>query len=312
MPGEIDAARVSDDTTHLSPTAPGTGSPTVLIGGRPAWRTVLDTHICPATTPTPHGPEKVYLGSTTVLINDQMACRMGDILQGLGPPNLIFSGEPTVIIGDLGFGMANPKLKSSFATACRSLLMDWDTYTVPERLDRIQTALHAVLPAGMPPLLVEENFLLQARFFGQFCFQDWAIHINPSLLNGGMDEDRMARLVNTAYHEARHGEQWWTVAQHRAAQGESSQQIESRMQVPTDVADAAVNHSASQGTSEGAMGKTVYISVYGFRGVYRAGVLKRLNTTEGYTQYRALPEEEDAWRHGDDAEILFRVQMRAP
>jgi hypothetical protein len=80
------------------------------------------------------------------------------------------------------------------------------------------------------------------------------------------------------------------------------------MQVPTDVADAAVNHSAFQGTSEGAMGKTVFISVYGFRGTYRAGVLKRLKSPDGYAQYRALPEEEDAWRHGDDAEVFFRTQ----
>ena len=32
------AARLSDMTAHGSPLAPGIGSPTVLIGGLPAWR----------------------------------------------------------------------------------------------------------------------------------------------------------------------------------------------------------------------------------------------------------------------------------
>lgn len=39
------------------------------------------------------------MGSTTVFINKMPACRMGDTLQGAGPPNTIAKGCPTVIIG---------------------------------------------------------------------------------------------------------------------------------------------------------------------------------------------------------------------
>jgi uncharacterized Zn-binding protein involved in type VI secretion len=44
------------------------------------------------------------MGSTTVFINAQMACRMGDIVvevpgAALGPVNPIIMGCPTVIIG---------------------------------------------------------------------------------------------------------------------------------------------------------------------------------------------------------------------
>src|SRR5690242_10660261 len=100
------AARVLDLTTHLAPAMPGTGSPNVFIGGQPAWRTMIDIHTCAIPIappfPAPHGPEICYLGSTTVLVNFQMACRMLDILQGLGPPNPFMIGMVTVEIGDVG------------------------------------------------------------------------------------------------------------------------------------------------------------------------------------------------------------------
>ena len=42
------AARVTDLTTHGSPLSPGPGSPDTIIGGLPAWRTIVDQHACPA------------------------------------------------------------------------------------------------------------------------------------------------------------------------------------------------------------------------------------------------------------------------
>jgi uncharacterized Zn-binding protein involved in type VI secretion len=60
-----------------------------------------DIHACVTPSPVPpHGPGVVVDGSTTVLINNMPACRMGDtIIEPLGPPNKIVKGEMTVIIG---------------------------------------------------------------------------------------------------------------------------------------------------------------------------------------------------------------------
>jgi hypothetical protein len=49
------------------------------------------------------------MGSPTVLINNMMACRQGDIVVekpglALGPVNPILMGEPTVQIGEVGMG----------------------------------------------------------------------------------------------------------------------------------------------------------------------------------------------------------------
>lgn len=60
-----------------------------------------DKHVCATPLPIPpHGQGVVINGSKTVLINGLPACRMGDqILEALGPPNVITGGCPTVLIG---------------------------------------------------------------------------------------------------------------------------------------------------------------------------------------------------------------------
>jgi uncharacterized Zn-binding protein involved in type VI secretion len=76
-----------------------------------AWRVNDDTHLCaipiapPA--PAPHADEKCVLGSMTVMINKKMACRMGDMLIGKGPPSAFAKGEMSVLIGDIPFGLAS-------------------------------------------------------------------------------------------------------------------------------------------------------------------------------------------------------------
>jgi uncharacterized Zn-binding protein involved in type VI secretion len=94
------AARLGDLTSHAStPLGPGPGSSNVLIGSQPAWRALCDSHLCPLSTPNPHGVGVVLMGSTTVYINSFPAVRQGDQVIEAGPPNAILMGMPTVIIG---------------------------------------------------------------------------------------------------------------------------------------------------------------------------------------------------------------------
>ncbi|HEX8893949.1 MAG TPA: PAAR domain-containing protein [Terriglobales bacterium] len=92
------AARVADMTSHGTPLGAGPGSPTVLIGGMPAWRALEDVHTCPLVTGVPHVGGVVALGSLTVLIEGSPAARMGDLVVEAGPPNAIAEGCPTVLI----------------------------------------------------------------------------------------------------------------------------------------------------------------------------------------------------------------------
>ena len=94
------AARVGDLTSHGTPLGPGPGEPTVLIGGMPAWRAGVDTHVCPLVNGVqPHVGGVVAVGSTTVLIGGAPAARQGDSIVEAGGPNSIALGESTVLIG---------------------------------------------------------------------------------------------------------------------------------------------------------------------------------------------------------------------
>lgn len=96
----LPAARVGDMTGHGTPLAPGPGSPTVLIGGMPAWRAGSDVHTCPLVNGLqPHVGGTVAVGSVTVLIGGLPAARQGDMVIEAGGPNPIVAGSLTVLIG---------------------------------------------------------------------------------------------------------------------------------------------------------------------------------------------------------------------
>ncbi|MCL4298011.1 MAG: PAAR domain-containing protein [Anaerolineae bacterium] len=91
------AARMGDPTAHGGTIV--AGFPTVLIGGQPAAR-LSDMHVCPMVTGlVPHVGGPIALGSFTVLIGNMPAARMGDMGICTGPPDMIVSGCPTVLIG---------------------------------------------------------------------------------------------------------------------------------------------------------------------------------------------------------------------
>jgi len=94
------AARLGDMTSHGTPLAPGPGCPTVLIGGRPAFRALSDTHACPLVDGLkPHVGGVVAVGSVTVRIGGVPAARQGDLVVEAGGANAIAVGAPTVLIG---------------------------------------------------------------------------------------------------------------------------------------------------------------------------------------------------------------------
>ena len=89
------AACVGDLSTHGG-TITGPGSPTVLIGGKPA-AVVGDLHAC-VLPPSGHQPtvSPFPMGSATVLIAGRPALRVGDACL-CGAASAV--GNPTVMIG---------------------------------------------------------------------------------------------------------------------------------------------------------------------------------------------------------------------
>lgn len=101
----LQTAKTASDTAVAA--ASGTpGAPAAQAAAMTAMSSAIsaasagaDINVC-ATPVPPHGPGVVITGSATVVINNLPPARMGDtILEALGPPNVITSGEMTVVIG---------------------------------------------------------------------------------------------------------------------------------------------------------------------------------------------------------------------
>jgi uncharacterized Zn-binding protein involved in type VI secretion len=92
------AARLGDaGIPHCSPYVIASGSPTVLINGRPAARLgdSSSPHLRPGKPCKPH-KAVIITGAATVLINGRPAARVGDLLSAC---TAIAQGSFTVFIG---------------------------------------------------------------------------------------------------------------------------------------------------------------------------------------------------------------------
>ncbi len=93
-PGQPAAKAAEEATKAAAATAMGS-----MISGSAGG---ADIHTCTVPLPVPpHGPGVVVDGSGSVLINNLPAARQGDtIVEAVGPPNKITTGDATVLIGD--------------------------------------------------------------------------------------------------------------------------------------------------------------------------------------------------------------------
>jgi uncharacterized Zn-binding protein involved in type VI secretion len=307
------AVRVGDPTAHGTPLGPSPGAqmpPAVIIENKPAFRTVVDFHTCPMPiappAPAPHAAEACYKGSFSVLINNQMAMRMGDMLMGPGPPNSVVVGALRTFIGDIAMGLLDPNNIAEFCADMRRLANDWPTLNPQQRRQRLGAAVNKQLvKSGTPKVKVKPKDFGGSGRLGELDFQTWQLDIDKNLLNSPTLAGNCATLANTAYHEARHAEQWSHMARTQAATpGMTAAQISANLFVPPGVAASAMAKPLAAGSSSAAvMGQAMHRSVYGGMRPYRDAVLTNLAATpqppNTYQQYRSLPEEQDAWETGD-------------
>ena len=299
------AARVGDNGTppHTpTPLAPGPGSTNVLVDNKPAWRANIDKAVCalpiapPA--PAPHGPETCFLGSLSVMINHQMAVRMGDILIGAGPPNVVASGCTKVLIGDIGFGLADRANMDEFCKEFAELVAEWGSLTPQERQDRLEEIINRQLGKSGVPQQSVAGSASHAAGNAQYDYPSGTLEISQAQLNSpALSAGGARQLANALYHEARHAEQWHLMARHAAGQGRSAAQLASSMGITPGMAQAAATNPLTGTSPQGNLAQTGYESVYGSRGQSRNAVLDDINNR--YDEYRALPEEQDAWNTGD-------------
>jgi hypothetical protein len=231
-----------------------------------------------------------------------MAVRKDDLLTGAGAPASVLVGEENVQIGDVFFGLADPTNRSEFCAEFKALVATWPTMTPVQRQAALQALINRQLAKSGLPTVGINPAALEATLFGQLDFQNWNMNLNNNLLNkDSLDSSQARDLANTVYHEARHAEQWYAIARCRASEpGMTAQKLASDLGVPQRVAAQAMANPLTGDGPRRIFGETMDRSVYGSQGAHRDKVLGDLAGTSPrpytYEQYRALPEEVDAWR----------------
>lgn len=201
----------------------------------------------------------------------------------------------------------------AYIRACSSAWEAFKDSGVPKMRKKLITAVNAALgSSGVPMIGSSED--LTSTDNGTFEFNEWKIVFGGASATSGQSSKIFADTVDTVYHESRHCEQWFRIAQALAAgnirlplvmatgvtrpgAGDAAS-IATFMFIPRRIADLAVANT-NLGGVELRLVQGWFDSIYGSGGTPRG---RRLNDIQNrYQDYRALAEERDAWQLGTRA-----------
>lgn len=199
-----------------------------------------------------------------------------------GPLDGLRSEESTDEYVSHAYGIAN----SSMTAEDRIALLE-------EEANRELTA------AGVPYV----GFVLDPATppYALFDFEDWVAKVEPTPFQPANAEqlpaDEQATIAAAVYHEARHAEQWFTIARLLAGlYGLDGATINAQTGIRRDVADYAAGYPILECTMENGPAFDWYENVYGSGAANRNAVLSSLNdadpTNDRFTEYRTGQAEE--------------------
>lgn len=213
-------------------------------------------------------------------------------------------------------GLAKAGEGLAFGTDVQSdVVNEWASLaTKRARRDRLVSLVNVRLTAhGVPA--VGAAWDSDPANSGSFSFATWTMDVGAKPLSRKrLSRAGAADLADTIYHEARHAEQWFRMAQFRAGQGLSVRGIAAEFSIPSRIARLAKAAPLAEGSMEALIAQGWWDSVYGAGATHRNNVLA--NNSSGqpgtYTAYRNLPEEHDAWATGPSAQAGIASGTPAP
>lgn len=139
-----------------------------------------------------------------------------------------------------GQGLGASGMASAFASGVKRLQQQWGTLNPNQRADRFGALVNGPLTAsGAPPVRVAAQ-ALAPNYNGLMLSDRWTLAVNERFFQGATLSDAQAGvLADTAYHEARHAQQWFMMGQMRAGDGATAEMIRREINVPLGVAQAA-------------------------------------------------------------------------
>ncbi len=209
----------------------------------------------------------------------------------------------------------------------------WATLATPEaRRDALVGLVNQPLVAH-GSIAVTPGWDTNTNNSGSFHFPTWEMRIGREALTPPtLSADEAKEIADTLYHEARHSEQWYRMAQLRAGQHLSARAITTELGIPSTVAAAAFADPLDPASVQGLVAQGWWDSVYGAGSAHREAVLTEVEAADtamkaaekrneehpspanqaafdaaqarflrSHHNYTELPEENDAWATGPAA-----------
>ena len=187
-------------------------------------------------------------------------------------------------------GLKGPGEAQRFGEEAQTEVIDrWHELTPQQRAAELVRLVNVHLEAAGVPA-VTPNPSDTGTNLGTFDFTTWAMDVGvEALAIAQPDRAQAADVVDTIYHEARHAEQWFRIAQLRALQrrrGEGTAEderlgraIAAELQIPRRIADRAVTSPPrfALGSMEALIAQGWFDSVYGSGSTRRNQVLTELD-----------------------------------
>ena len=186
-------------------------------------------------------------------------------------------------------GLKAPGEGQKFGEEAQTEVIDrWQQLTPRQRAEELVRLVNVHLEAvGVPA--VTPNATDTGTNLGTFDFTTWQMDIGLEALSIAQpDRAAAADVVDTIYHEARHAEQWFRIAQLRALQRRRGQgaaederlgkAIATELTIPRRIADRAVTTPPrfALGSMDALIAQGWFDSVYGTGSAHRTRVLTEL------------------------------------
>jgi hypothetical protein len=178
--------------------------------------------------------------------------------------------------------LSSPQVMNQFIHDFAQLQRDWKDKTVEQRKLKIQALVDKTYQSiGLRPIKKVSIAPLSPSPIGgtqgTFNFKNWEIILNRAMLESPQLSNQTAEvLANMLYHEMRHGEQFFRIAQLLAThppdgKPRTLEQIIAQTQIPQDIAEKAIQSAQTQPLTPEQITQATqwYDSIYGRNQEYR-------------------------------------------
>jgi peptidoglycan hydrolase-like protein with peptidoglycan-binding domain len=166
------------------------------------------------------------------------------------------------ILAMFPFGLAKDPSIEKYAADARRAVGTWAAQRDKNKRAQmlIQLVNKRLKAAGVPDCSFKVTKL---DYAGQFDGESWTISLSDELLSKPqISTDDASSVAHTVYHEARHAEQYFTVARYFAGRGKSAKWIAWWLSMKKSVVEQAHGSPLSRSSLEAVAAKGLYESMY--------------------------------------------------